>query len=194
MKILEKEKLFGRHRKFKTIIFILIVLSIVISGCSPILQSAELAQPKEFRYTLRSGIFMDDFGKGDNILPNGLGYHIAYGVNKYLEVNGDIDIFFPRTSLGVKIKLIKKLSFSSNINTLNDDLFNSLVYPDFSLIYGYKTYCGIRTSILIDKNDINGISQVFLGKKIGIFNKSYLIPEFSVSSLGYLNIGLGFEF
>lgn len=171
----------------KVITLLLFTLILMLTGCYPILQSAELAPPKKFTHTIRTGAFIDDYFITDDIFPQGIGYHIAYGLNDHLELNSDLDLFWPRTSLGAKIKLMKKLSFSTNINaSFYEDVF---YYPDFTLIYGHKTYCGVRTSLIIDN-----MSQIFIGKKIRAFSRYNLIPEVSLNFSGYLNLGLGFEF
>ena len=176
----------------RIITVILIILTFIVTGCYPILQSAELAPPKKFTHTIRTGAFVDDFFITDDIFPQGFGYHLAYGVNDNLEINSDIDLFWPRTSFGVKMKLVEKLSFSANINaSLYEEVF---YYPDFSLIYGYKTYCGARATFFIDGNYSDETYQIFIGKKIILFNKFYMIPEVALNFSGYLNLGLGFEF
>ena len=175
----------------RIITIILITLTFIVTGCYPILQSAELAPPKKFTHTIRTGALVDDFFLTDDIFPSGLGYHIAYGVNNKLEINGDIDLFWPRASLGIKTKLAEKFAVSANINALIfDEIF---FYPDLSIIYGHKTYCGFRVNLLMFENNIAEISQVFVGKKVKVFNKFEIIPEIALS-IDYINLGLGFEF
>ncbi|MDP8267137.1 MAG: hypothetical protein P9L97_00290 [Candidatus Tenebribacter davisii] len=177
----------------KIILIILIILTFIINGCYPILQSAELAPPKKFTHTIRTGALVDDFFVTDDIFPQGFGYHLAYGVNDKLEINSDIDLFWPRTSFGVKVKLVEKLSLSANINySFNyEDIF---YYPDFNLIYGNKTYCGTRATLFIDGNYSDEMCQIFIGKKYRVSNRVNLIPEVALNFDGYLNIGFGIEF
>ena len=176
----------------KISLIMIFTLTLIMTGCYPILQSAELAPPKKFTHTIRTGVFVDDFFITDDIFPHGFGYHLAYGVNDNLEINSDIDLFWPRTSFGVKLKVVEKFSFSANINaSLYEEVF---YYPDFILIYGNKTYLGARATLLIDGNYSDEMYQIFIGNKIRLFNKFDMIPEVALNFSGYLNLGLGFEF
>lgn len=170
----------------------LLVLITAITGCYPVLQSAELTPPKKISQTIRTGAFVDDYFINDDIFPQGFGYHIGYGINENLEVNSEVDLFWPRVSIGAKTKLIDKLAFSANLNaSVYEEIF---YYPDFSLIYGYKTYCGTKVIVFTDGKEVDYSGQIFVGKKYDAFNKFKIIPEVSLNFSGYLNLGLGLEF
>ena len=179
----------------RIITVILIILTFIVTGCYPILQSAELAPPKKFTHTIRTGAFVDDFFITDDIFPQGFGYHLAYGVNDNLEVNSDIDLFWPRTSFGIKLKLVEKIAVGANINNLYSPDFKEVItYPDFTLIFGQKIYCGARATLFIDGNYYDEMYQIFIGKKFRVTNRVNLIPEVALNFSGYLNLGFGFEF
>ncbi|MEA1973263.1 MAG: hypothetical protein U9N34_08230 [Candidatus Cloacimonadota bacterium] len=167
-------------------ILFFIMLTIVFSSCSPLLQSAELAPPEEFTHTIRSGFMII------NPYPYGFGYHLAYGINNHVEINSELDIFLPRASFGFKTKLLKNMSFGLNATShLTIEPLFTLTYPEITIIYGNSTYIASRVSI-IDFNTKSIFFQLFLGKKFKVFKSSYIIPEISINE-GLLHLGLGFE-
>ena len=179
-------------KRFALLSLLLVITA--ITGCYPILQSAELTPPKKFKHTIRTGVFIDDYSITDGTFPNGFGYHLGYGINKHLEVNTEIDLVWPRVSIGAKTELIDKLAFATNINASVSAHKNFLIYPDICLVYGYKTYFGVKAIPLIENKIEDFSGQLFIGKKYNAFNKFQIIPEISFNTLGHINLGLGFEF
>ena len=101
-------------------VLLLISIAIFSTACYPILQSAEITPPKKFTHTVRTGALAGGTGLLKGVAPNGVGYHFGYGLYDNIEVNGDLDLFFPRISLGLKGKLLDKLSIGINSNIFFD--------------------------------------------------------------------------